>query len=176
MSMTTHSQVARRYAQALFGTVSPADRGAISEELQLVVVILEDPKIRETFHHPKTAKERKGELIKLMRLSPVAEDFLLLIVEKSREALIPSIALYFEELVLTAQQTTKAEITSAIPLVETTLEGLRQKLQTLTGKTVRLETKIDPAIGGGMIIKVDGKIIDASLSHTLKQVQRSLLN
>lgn len=176
MSMTKHPQVARRYAEALFSTLNPADHLAISEELCQVVQILGDAKIDAVFHHPKTAKERKGGLIKLMGLSPISENFLLLIVEKSREALIPAIAYYLEELVLKAQLTTKAEVTSAVPLNVETLDGLKHKLHKLTGKTVRIETKIDPAIGGGMIIKVDGKVIDGSVDHTLRQFHRSLLN
>ncbi|HBN96422.1 MAG TPA: ATP synthase F1 subunit delta [Firmicutes bacterium] len=178
MSIIKHSQVAKRYAEALFATITPSDQTpvGISEEIQQVISILEDPKIHSVFHHPKTSKERKGELIKLMKVSPITETFLLLIVEKSREELLPSIAYHFEQLVLDAEQTTIAEIVSAIPLTTDTLEGLTQRLQKLTGKTVRLQTSVDPSIGGGMIIKVDGKVLDGSVSHTLKQFQRSFIN
>jgi F-type H+-transporting ATPase subunit delta len=178
MSMTRHSQVAKRYAEALFASLAGSDHApsSVSEEFQKVVTVLADPKINGTFHHPKTSKERKGELIKLMNLSPITDNFLLLVVEKSREGLLPSIAHHFEHLVLDAQHTTIAEVVSAIPLAEETLNDLEQKLHTLTGKTVRIQTNVDPSIGGGMIIKVDGKVIDGSVSHTLKQFQRSLLN
>ncbi len=176
MSVNKQSQVAKRYAEALFGTLNPTDHSDINEELRQVVLILADPKVYEAFHHPKTPKERKSELIKLMGLSSVAENFFLLITEKSRDTLIPSIAHHFEELVLAAQQTTKAAITSAVPLPDATLGELKEKLHKLTGKTVLLETKIDPSIGGGMIIKVDGKVIDGSVSHTLRKFHRSLLS
>lgn len=178
MSMTKHSQVAKRYAEALFATIVASDHApaSISEEIQQVISILEDSKIHSVFHHPKTAKKRKGELVKLMNVSPITESFLLLVVEKSREGLLPSVAYHFEQLVLEAQQTTIAEIVSAIPLATETLENLTGRLQKLTNKTVRLETKIDPSIGGGLIIKVDGKVIDGSISHTLKQFRQSLVN
>ena len=178
MSVTKHSQVAKRYAEALFSTIVDSDQAPVrvSAEIQQVLSILGDSKINSVFHHPKTSKERKGELVKLMNVSPITESFLLLVVEKSREALLPSIAYHFEQLVLEAQQTTIAEVVSAIPLATETLEGLTERLQQLTGKTVRLETKIDPSIGGGMIIKVDGKVIDGSVSHTLRQFKRSLIN
>ena len=116
MSMTKHSQVAKRYAEALFATIVASDHApaSISEEIQQVISILEDSKVHSVFHHPKTAKKRKGELVKLMNVSPITESFLLLVVEKSREGLLPSIAYHFEQLVLEAQQTTIAEIVSAI--------------------------------------------------------------
>ncbi|NMB20778.1 MAG: ATP synthase F1 subunit delta, partial [Firmicutes bacterium] len=95
---------------------------------------------------------------------------------KSRETLLPSVAYHFEQLVLEAEQTTIAEVISAVPLTGETLDELQQRLYTLTGKTIRLQTKIDPSIVGGMIIKVDGKVIDGSVNNTLRQFQRSLSN
>ncbi len=175
MSAAKHSQVARRYAEALFAAADPSIRNELNEEFKLLLTILEDPKVRDAFHHPNTSRERKGQLIKLMQLSPVMENFLLLIVEKSREAILSSISSYFDQLVLEAQETTIAEVVSAVPLPTETLTGLEQKLQEFTGKAVRLQTHVDSSIGGGLIIKVDGKVIDGSVSNTLKQLQRSLL-
>lgn len=178
MSTTRHPQVAKRYAEALFSTLKQSDLDAatINEEFKQVLEILGDPKVQETFHHPKTSKERKGQLIQLMNLSPIAENFLLLLVEKSRETLLTSIAYHFEQLVLGAAQTTIANVISVVPLADHTLGELSQRLGELTGKTVRLETKIDPSIVGGIIIKVDGKVIDGSVNKTLKQFQRALRN
>ncbi len=180
MSTTRHSQVARRYAEALFATLSQSDQEqtirSINDEFVGILEILSDPKVNEVFHHPKTSKERKAQLIRLMNLSPIAENFLLLLVEKSRETLLPSVAYHFEQLVLDADQTTIAEVIAAVPLTSETLDELQQRLHKLTGKTIRLETKIDPSIVGGMIIKVDGKVIDGSVNNTLKQFQRSLSN
>ena len=97
----------------------------------------------------------------------------MLIVEKSREALLPSMEHHFRQLVLETEGITIAHVTTAISLSEETLCQLQQRLNTLTGKTVRIQTKVDPRIGGGMIIKVDGKVLDGSISHTLKELQRS---
>jgi F-type H+-transporting ATPase subunit delta len=180
MSITRHSQVAKRYAEALFATLvqsdhSQATRG-INDEFKQIVEVLADTQVRQAFNHPKTSKERKGQLIGLMKLSPIAENFLLLLVEKSRETLLPSIAYHFEQLVLDTERTTIADVVSAVPLTSETLEGLKQRLLKLTGKSIRLQTKVDPSIGGGMIIKVEGKVIDGSVNNTLKQFQRSLSN
>ena len=175
MSGAQHSQVAKRYAEALFTTLDAADHSRISQELKGAITVLEDPVVRDVFRHPKTTRERKSVLIRLMELSPIMETFLLLIVEKSREGLLPSMEYHFEQLVLKAQRTTIADVISAIPLSDETLRALTQKLELLTGKTIRLETQLDPRIGGGMIIKIDGKVIDGSISHTLRQFQRTLV-
>ncbi|MCK9525518.1 MAG: ATP synthase F1 subunit delta [Limnochordia bacterium] len=178
MSITRHSQVAKRYAEALFATLVQSEQttSSINEELKNVLTVLQDPKVQSAFLHPKTSRERKGQLIRLMKLSPIAENFLLLLVEKSRETLLPSIVYHFEQLVLNADRTAIADVVAAVPLTSETLEGLKQRLSILTGKSIRLQTKVDPSIGGGMIIKVDGKVIDGSVNNTLKQFQRSLRN
>ena len=86
MSEVTHSQVAKRYAEALFTSLDAADHRLMSQEFETVITVLEDPVIQGVFRHPQTTKERKRALIGKMQLSPTLEKFLLLIVEKSREA------------------------------------------------------------------------------------------
>lgn len=174
MSKTKNPQISRRYAEALFAAIPAQDRRMIADELKQVLTVLEDPKIHEVFTHPRTSAAHKNELIRLMKLSRTLENFLLLSVEKSREQFLPSIERHFESLVLEAEQTTIAQIVSAIPLTSETLDGLKQRLQQLAGKTVRLNTSVDPRIGGGIIIKIDGKVIDGSVSHSLNLLQRSL--
>lgn len=174
MNSTRHSQVAKRYAEALFQAAAQVDRQELKEEFQGLLTIVADEKVHHAFHHPRTTKEHKNQLIKLMNLSPIMENFLLLVVEKSREGLLPAIGQYFEELVLAEQQTTLAEITSAVPLTEQNKEELQEQLQRLTGKTVLLRTQIDPKIMGGLVIKVDGKIIDGSVKQSLHKLQQSL--
>lgn len=176
MSMIKHSQVAKRYAEALFSTINEDMQDQINAEFKQVVQILADPKINDVFYHPRTSKERKGELLKLMKLSINLENFLLLVIEKSRETLLPSIAHFLEQLVLQAQHTSIAEVISAVPLKTETLDELKAKLSDLMGKTIRISTVVDPSIGGGLTIKVDGKIIDNSVSHTLSQFQKSLIS
>lgn len=174
MSGAKNSQVSRRYAEALFAAVSPADRALVLDEFQDVLTVLSDPQICEVFNHPRTSRTNKNELIRLMKRSKTMENFLLLIVEKSREQYLPAIRLHFEQQVLKAKQTTLAEVISAVPLTPETLQELTKKLGKLTQKTVLISSKVDPQIVGGMIVKVDGKVIDGSVSHTLKQFQRAL--
>ncbi|WP_461362833.1 ATP synthase F1 subunit delta [Candidatus Darwinibacter acetoxidans] len=176
MNITRDSQIAYRYAKALFLAAAHTDRAALHEEYQRVLSVLGDPLIHQVFFHPRTSRERKAQLIGLMKLSDIMENFLLLVVEKGREALLPAIGHYFERQVLQDQGMAVAEVTSAISLSEGQLEELRQKLSGLTGKEVLLRTHVDPRIGGGLVIEVDGKVVDASLKSRLKRFERSLIS
>ncbi len=115
MNITRNSQIANRYARALF-LAAGETRIELDEELKKVLKVLEDPVVSRVFYHPRTARERKAELIRLMQLSPVLQSFLLLVVEKGREALLPFIAQDFECLVLEEQNTTVAEVTAAVEM------------------------------------------------------------
>lgn len=176
MTEAHNSQIGRRYAEALFNSIPISEQTRVLDEFKQVILILEDVKIKEVFNHPRTSKSHKDELIKLMKLSRIMEDFLRLIVDKSRERFLIQIANWFEHLVLEAQQTTKANVVSAIPLSANILETLKQKLERLTGKKIIIDTKVNPTIGGGMIITVDGKVIDGSVTSALEQFQSSLAN
>lgn len=174
MNSTRDSQVAKRYAEALFQAAAQVDRTKLRQEFQDLLTILADEKVHHTFHHPRATREQKNQLIKLMNLSPIMENFLLLVVEKSREGLLAAIGQYFEELVLAEQHTTLADVISAVPLTDQNRKELQDKLESLTGKTVLLRTQIDPKIMGGLVVKIDGKVIDGSIKQTLHKLQQSL--
>lgn len=176
MSKTKNSQIAKRYAKALFEVVPKTSLRTVNEEFEQVLVVLEDPQVKRVFSHPHTAVARKQELIRLMGLSKTLENFLLLVVEKSRAAWLEQIKKEFELLVLSSEQTTIAEVTSAIALSDEVLQELKAKLQQITGKKVLIRTDVNPVIGGGMVINVDGKVIDGSVKNTLQKLQRSLMS
>jgi len=175
MSMTTmrSSQIASRYAQALFLT-GQDKRAELAQEFKRVLAVLEDPVISGAFYHPRTGRERKAQLISLMQLSPLLESFLLLVVEKGREGFIPMMYREFEQLVLDDQNTSVAEVASALDLTPEECSELQQKLSKLTGRKVILRMQVDPSIVGGLIIKVDGKVLEASLKHRLNALAHTL--
>lgn len=167
-------QIARRYAQALFAVLPAKERSLIQEEFQRVLAVLEDPQIKRFFFHPRTLRERKQELIKLLKLSTTLEHFLFLSIEKSRDRLLPQIQKEFESLYLQAEKTTVAQVISAIALTPQNLGEIKAGLEKLSQKTVLLETKVDPKIGGGLIIKMGGQVIDGSVTNLLKRFQENL--
>jgi F-type H+-transporting ATPase subunit delta len=174
MSKPNNTQIAKRYAQAFFDVVTPEARATVSDEFKQALIVLQDPQIKRTFTHPRTSMNRKSELIRLMNLSTALEHFLLLIVEKNRDQFLPHIEQEFAALVLKSQHITVAEIISAVELKEQTLKQLQLQLEQISGKTVQLSTSLDPKIGGGLIIKIDGKVIDGSIANSLQRFQRSL--
>ena len=65
---------------------------------------------------------------------------------------------------------------SAVPLSADQTERLTQKLAKVTGKTIDLHNRIDPACLGGIRLDYDGKRLDDTVSHRLESIGALLKN
>ena len=66
---------------------------------------------------------------------------------------------------------TKAQVKSAVPLTDTQKDALKEKLEKLSGKTVFIQCDVDSSIIGGLIVEMDGKVINASIHKHLNDVK-----
>ena len=67
-----------------------------------------------------------------------------------------------------------ADIQSAVPLSDAQKSRLREKLSALTGKTVELSCKVDPALIGGIRLTVNNTLFEGSVRAKLDQMRASL--
>ncbi len=67
-----------------------------------------------------------------------------------------------------------AQVTTAIPLTSERLNDIQSKLAQATGKTVTLQTRVDPSILGGMVAKVGSVVYDASVTRQLEKMKQRL--
>lgn len=107
--------------------------------------------------------------------APLSARFLNLILEKGRLPYLGEIALAYEELTDERLGRGKATVTSAVPLSEPIIHGLKERLGMATGKEIYLEARVDPAIVGGLVAQIGSTIYDGSLRTQLKKVREHLL-
>jgi F-type H+-transporting ATPase subunit delta len=67
-----------------------------------------------------------------------------------------------------------ADVTVAEPLSDKNLDALKASLKTVTGKDVALNVKIDPAIIGGLVVKLGSRMIDSSLRTKLNSIKHAM--
>jgi F-type H+-transporting ATPase subunit delta len=67
-------------------------------------------------------------------------------------------------------------LTTAIAISDEKSEALRARLAEATGKTVRLERKIDPQILGGIVLRVRDMLVDASIRRRLELLRLDLMS
>ena len=70
----------------------------------------------------------------------------------------------------------EAVVTSAVPLAQTQQASLVQQLQTKYGKSLVVKFDVDPAILGGLIMRVGDRVLDESVRSRLVAVQQRMLN
>lgn len=168
--------IAKRYAQALFEVVDQRVQEDVCEEMLAISQAMQHPDIAHVFANPRTPKQFKEQLIKSLQPSPPAEALIRVLLANKRLHLLGEAAKAFQALVYAARGKTKAEVLSAIPLSQEILAALQEKLANLTGKKVEIVTRVDETLWGGLVIRVDGKIIDGSLAHSLQRAKEQLLS
>ena len=97
-----------------------------------------------------------------------------LLIAKGRITLLPEVAQQFERLLNQAQNVVVAEVTTAIPLDAAEEARVAQQLSGMTGKEVRIQTRVDPTIQGGLIARIGDRVIDGSVRTRLAMLRREL--
>jgi F-type H+-transporting ATPase subunit delta len=172
-------RAARRYSTALFRmAVNRNEAAEVAESLKTVTdLVTQSPELMTVLQHPRISRERKKELLKQVfenRVRADVEHFLILLVEKDRAEIIPHVARQFGILMDEHRHETDAEAITAVPLTDAQIDALRRQLQAATGYTVRLKTRVDEKILGGLIVRVGDRLIDGSSATRLQMMREQL--
>lgn len=173
--------LARRYAGALADVA--AERGTlelIGRDVYAVAGLFgQSREAAAFFGNPAVPLSDKRRVLQSLaeraEVQPLSAHFLTLLLEKKRLLHIGEIALAYEELTDERLNRAKATVTTAAPVPETMLEGLRARLGTATGKEVYLESRVDPTILGGLVAQVGSTVYDGSLKTQLRRMREQLL-
>ena len=173
-------QLARKYSHAIFELAQ--EEGKLvpyGEELAGVNKDLESvPGIWSYFANPELSRDDKKALVKKLFEGEVSEEiyhFLLLLVDKRRMTLLPAIVSQYETLANEARGIIVADVTTARPLSKPQKDKLEDKLEVVTGKTVKLRLHEDPKIIGGVIVRIGDKRIDGSVTGKLSALAGELM-
>jgi F-type H+-transporting ATPase subunit delta len=177
--MTGDLSVARRYASALFEIAkNKGEVEAVAANLKEVgTTVQESRELMSVMHHPLLPLEKKKSVLHAVfsgSVLPEVENFLFLVVEKNRAAVLPQILTEFNRLVDEFRGEADAEVVSAVPLSQTQIVDIKSALQKKFGVQVRLKTRVDQNILGGLIVRVGDKLIDSSVESKLRTMNEQL--
>ncbi len=172
--------VSSTYGDALFDLALEKDSvDALYEEAQDVrETFLENEEVLRLFNHPKIRKEEKTAFIEKVFEGRVSGDmvgFLHIIVTKDRYNEILPIFDYFIHKVKEYKGIGTAHVTSAVELSGQQKEAIVDKLLATTGyHTFEMDYKVDPSILGGLIIRIEDRVVDSSLKTQLDKMTKEL--
>jgi F-type H+-transporting ATPase subunit delta len=115
-----------------------------------------------------------GELVDRARLSPILSKLLVLLAERDRLVLLPDLLAAYRDRLLDYQQVVRAEVTTATPIGPERAKAIEQGLAHVTGRTVRLGTRVDPSIIGGVVARIGDTIYDGSVTRQLELMKKTL--
>lgn len=169
----THSRVARRYAAALMGAAEETRVAeAVTQDLHLVAETLRSSRdLRLLVASPIIRAGKKAGVFRAVfssRVSPQTMVFLDLLIAKQRERVLEATIHEYMALRDTKLGIVNIHVVSAVELTKPQEDALRAQLERYTGKKVRLHFTLDPAIKGGLVVRVGDTVLDASISHQLE--------
>lgn len=167
--------LARPYARAAFAIAREAGAAAQwSDAFGFAVRVAADPRVQSLLGHPQLGR---GDAVMLLSPESASEafgNFLSVLAENRRLALLPEIAGLFEELRAEAERIVKARVTSATTLPATELDSIKAALKRRFGRDVEIETAVDESLIGGAVIDAGDVVIDGSLKSKLARLQSAL--
>jgi F-type H+-transporting ATPase subunit delta len=170
--------IARPYAKAAFEYAREANViAAWSGALRTAVDIVADPRVSAATKNPAWTAAELGSLIADVAgagFDTGMQNFVRVLAENHRLALLPEIAAQFELLRAEVENTVDVELVSAVALDGPQQEKFAQALSARLKRKVRMHTSVDSALLGGAVIRAGDLIIDGSLKGRLQQLATEL--
>ena len=174
------TEVGERYAQALFDLAE--EKGALdavrADLKSLRAAWVESADLRRLATSPVlTADDQVKGLVAIAakaKFNGVSQNFLGLLAQNGRARDLTAVIAAFEALYAKKTGLVAAEVVSAQALTAAQLKTIQTTLRTSLGKDPELTTRVDPAILGGLKVKVGSKLFDASLKTKLDQMKFAL--
>ena len=172
--------IGRNYAEALLTLARKSDSveewGALLDAI--AAGMREDPTLRAFLESPKLSASHKIEILgKALgrRVPPVFLRFIETVVNKRRQMLIPEIASEYRVLIDEAENRVHAMVTVATEPTEPDRDALARQLTRLFGRRVVPHISLNPAILGGVIVKVGDTVMDGSVRKRLSMLRQRML-
>jgi F-type H+-transporting ATPase subunit delta len=172
--------LAGRYALALFGLARDGKAlDSVAESLAtLKAALAESADLKALTTSPLVGRDAAAKAIaavaQVLKLDPLTTKTLGVLATNRRLFQLPGVIRAFETLLSAHKGETRAEVTSAFPLSKTQQTALAKQLKARTGRDMALDLTVDPAIMGGLIVKMGSRMIDSSLRTRLNKLAQAM--
>ena len=180
LSAGIKASLAGRYASALFDLASEAGTvTAVESDLDsLEAGLRESAELRALIKNPEISREQIGKVMtglgQKIGLSDLTKNFLGVLAENRRVAELPAMIRAFHMIAAAQRGEVTAEVASAHALTDEQIATLETKLRAREGRTVKLKTRVDPALLGGLVVTVGSKRIDGSIRTRLNSLAQAM--
>jgi F-type H+-transporting ATPase subunit delta len=178
---THYSPAARSYAEALFELASERQQSMeqIRDELgDLKKIIDENPLFGQFLTDPAITTSQRTDVLERAirgRVSPLTANFLGLLNQKGRMGLLTQVADAYKDLLDEKFGNVEVDLTVAQRLDDGQVEQVRQQVSRALGKNAIVRQSVDDSIIGGLVLRVEDRLIVASVRSQLQSIRHKLL-
>ena len=169
-----------RYALALFELANEQKKlEAVGRDLAAVAQALaESDDFRALTTSPLVGRDEALKAVeataKAMQLDTITANFLGVLAKNRRLGQLPGVIRAFNTLSARHRGELTAEVVSAHALDDDQVDALKQKLRTRMGRDIAVDLRVDPAILGGLVVKIESQMIDGSIRTKLNNLAQAM--
>ncbi|HEV8015348.1 MAG TPA: F0F1 ATP synthase subunit delta [Stellaceae bacterium] len=169
-----------RYATALYELADEQKTlDSVAADLRaLRELIDESADLRRLIRSPVLSRAEQGKAIAALAeragLQPLVRNILGLMAKNRRLFVVPDVIKSFLAELAKRRGEVTAEVVSAQPLSDAQRQSLDERLRRAVGGKVAIETRVDPSLLGGLIVRLGSRMVDASLSSKLQRLQLAM--
>jgi F-type H+-transporting ATPase subunit delta len=172
--------MAGRYATALFELA--LEKGAVDsvlDDLKRFDALLDESAdltrlVRSPVFTADVQSRALAAVLDMAEIGGLAAQFLKVVTSNRRLFAVRSIVKAYVALVARHKGEVTAHVTVAELLSEAHREQIRNTLNAVTGKDVRVDVKVDPSIIGGLVVKLGSRMVDTSLRTKLNALKHAM--
>lgn len=176
--MPSSGIMGKHYAQVVFQIAR--DNQTIDkwqDDLAALAKLATEKQLVRMLKNPRFPADAKRKVLEeaLQGVSMQAVNLATLLVTQGRfDSTAPLLVKEYGRQVDASRNIVEVEVTTAIPVDEAQGKDISARLAKATGKTIKMRTKVDPAMLGGMVVRLGDQMIDGSVRTNLEGLRRSL--
>ena len=173
--LSSRQEAAEKYAQAIFDLAQEENSlPKVRQDVNFFLEVLTKNEQLTTFlENPFEDKQaRKAVIAQVFKdsVEGISLNFILLLVEKKLEKLLPLIIKQFNKLVYEKDGTVEVRVTTARELSADEYGKIAKRMSETVKKPVVLNKHVDPSIIGGVIVQIGDKLVNGSIDRRLKDI------
>lgn len=174
---TSTAGVPGRYASALYDLASEQkSQAAVEADLVRFQTLLDgSADLRQMVRSPVLSQADQlnalGAILDRAGIGGLAGSFLRLLARNRRLFAVADTIKAYRAIAARARGEESADVTSAVALGDAQLADLKAAITASVGRTVRLTTRVDPTILGGLVVRIGSRLIDSSIRTKLNSLK-----